>query len=248
MFAGKVAIVTGAATGLGEMIAEVLFQHGASVALLDVDRDGVSKVAAWLDPSGARTLALEADVAEATAVEAVVRRTVERFGALHLAVNNAGITGKHGVPLAETELDAWQRILAINLSGVFHAMKYEIPAMLVAGGGAIVNMSSGAGAVGQAGIAPYCATKHGIVGLTRAASLDYATQGIRINAIGPGYIETPEMAKLPKDVKAEFAAAHPLGRLGTRKEIADTVAFLLSDEASFLTGGFYMADGGLTAR
>lgn len=248
MFAGKVAIVTGAATGLGETIAEVLFRRGACVALLDVDRYGVSKIAARLDPSGARTLALEADVAEATAVEAAVRQTVERFGALHLAVNNAGITGEHGVPLAETELEAWQRILAINLSGVFHGMKYEIPAMLAAGGGAIVNMSSGAGAIGQAGIAPYCATKHGIVGLTRAAALDYATQGIRINAIGPGYIETPEIAKLPEDAKADFAAAHPLGRLGTRKEIADTVAFLLSGEASFLTGGFYMADGGLTAR
>jgi len=248
MFAGKMAIVTGAATGLGETIAEVLFQRGARVALVDVDRDGVRSVTARLDPVGERTLALEADVAEAAEIEAAVRQTVERFGALHLAVNNAGITGEHDVPLAETGLDAWQRILATNLSGVFHGMKYEIPAMLESGGGAIVNMSSGAGAAGQAGIAPYCATKHGIVGLTRAAALDYATQGIRINAIGPGYIETPEMAKLPEDTKAEFAAAHPLGRLGTRKEIADTVAFLLSDEASFLTGGFYMADGGLTAR
>ena len=200
-----------------------------------------------LNPDGDRTLAIEVDVADPGAVEAMVAATVDRFGGLHLAVNNAGITGDHDVPLADTGIDAWRRILDINLSGIFFGLKFQIPAMLAAGGGAIVNMSSGAGANGVRGIAPYCATKHGIVGLTRAAALDYATQNIRINAIGPGYIETPLMLEAAQEVRDGFITKIPMHRMGTRREVADTVVFLLSDAASFLTGGFYLADGGQTA-
>jgi NAD(P)-dependent dehydrogenase (short-subunit alcohol dehydrogenase family) len=225
-----------------------LVELGASVVLADLDRIGVRRVAARLDAGGERTLALGVDVADPRAVEAMVAAALDRFGALHLAVNNAGITGAHGVPLAETPIEDWQRILAINLSGIFYGMKYEIPAMLKSGGGAIVNMSSAAGAIGEPGIAPYCATKHGIVGLTQAAALDYARDNIRINAIGPSYIDTPSMRQAPQEVRDAFVARIPLGRLGTRREVADFVLFLLAEEASFLTGGFYLADGGTTAR
>jgi NAD(P)-dependent dehydrogenase (short-subunit alcohol dehydrogenase family) len=248
MFEGKVALVTGAATGLGERIAQGLCERGAKVVLVDVDLNGARQVASQLDATGARVHAIEADVGDPQSAELMVSATLGRFGALHLAVNNAGISGDHDVPLADTPVEAWQRILAINLSGIFSEMKFQIPAMLASGGGAIVNMSSGAGAVGVAGLSPYRATKHGIVGLTRAAALDYAGKGIRINAIGPGYIDTPATQEAPREVRETFAAAHPIGRMGTRKEVADTVAFLLSDQASFLTGSFYMAGGGLTVR
>jgi NAD(P)-dependent dehydrogenase (short-subunit alcohol dehydrogenase family) len=245
-FEDRTAIVTGAATGLGEGIAEGLFARGANLVLADIDGDGAQVVANRLDPSGTRTLAVQTDVADPRSVAAMVDVAVERFDALDYAVNNAGITGAHDVPLAETDVEAWRQVLDINLSGIFLCMKYEILKML-GRGGVIVNMSSGAGAVGQAGSAPYCASKHGIVGLTRAAALDYADKKIRINAIGPSFIDTPLMRQVPEAARAAFVAKIPMGRLGTRTEVADMTAFLLSDEASFLTGGFYLIDGGQTA-
>lgn len=248
MFQDKVAIVTGAATGLGETIAEGMFARGAITVLADVNVDGVRAVAERLDPTGRRTLAVETDVSDPRSVEAMVAITVKRFGKLHLAVNNAGLIGKHGVPLAETSVDDWNRLIAVDLGGVFLGMKYQIPAMLAGGeGGAIVNMSSGAGATGVAGMAPYVAAKHGIVGLTKVAALDYADRGIRVTAVGPGYIDTPEMRKAPASDRERMAASHPVGRFGTRKEVADLVAFLLSDEARFITGSFHSIDGGLGA-
>ena len=246
-FGGKVAIVTGAATGLGQGIAEGLFRRGAAVVLTDVDGEGVTRVAGRLDPEGLRCVGQRADVGDPAASEATVTAAVERFGGLHLAVNNAGITGDHGVALADVPVDAWQRILSTNLSGVFYGMRHQIPAMLASGGGSIVNMSSAAGAVGQAGLAPYSATKHGIIGLTRSAALDYAKLGIRVNAIGPGYVDVPTMREAPQAVLDGFARAQPIGRLGTVAEVVDTVAFMLSDEASFLVGAFIIADGGYTA-
>lgn len=247
-FEDKVAIVTGAATGLGEAIAVKLYENGAKVILADINAVQAHEVAGRLDSSGKRTHVIQTDVSDHRAVEAMVVETVERFSGLHLAVNNAGFTGPHEVNTADYEIEWWHRVIATNLSGIFFGMKYEIPAMIRSGGGAIVNMSSAAGAVGVAGIAPYVAAKHGIVGLTKAVALEYASQGIRVTAIGPGYVDTPKMQELPTEVRSQMAALHPLGRLARTEEVADTVNFLLSERASFVTGSFHLMDGGYTAR
>lgn len=247
LFTGKVALVTGAATGLGAAIAVKLFQSGAAVVLAGRDLKGVRAVAKRLDETGERAQAVETDVRDHRAVEKTVKETVKRFGGLHLAVNNAGITGQVE-NVADYEIDAWNDVIATDLSGVFFCLKYEIPAMLESGGGAIVNVSSANGIVGVAGLAPYTAAKHGIIGLTRAAALEYADKNIRINAIGPGYVDTPRMREAPKEMLEQFAESHPMKRLARREEVADLVEFLLSDKSSFTTGSFYTMDGGYTAR
>jgi NAD(P)-dependent dehydrogenase (short-subunit alcohol dehydrogenase family) len=247
-FTGKVALVTGASTGIGEAIAQELVERGAKVAITARNSERLAATAQRIDPTGKSVFPLVMDARAPESVRRAVKQTLTLCGQLHLLVNNAGITGPHDVPLNQYSIEDWHAVIETDLSGTFYGMKYGLPAIVAAGGGAVVNLSSTNGIVGIAGIAPYTAAKHGIIGLTRAAALEFANQGIRINAVGPGYVDTPSMAKLPAQVREKMAASHPMGRMATREEVAKTVVFLLSTDSSFTTGAFYSIDGGYTAQ
>lgn len=245
----KVAVITGGASGIGKACAEVFAQRGARVVLSDLpDSDGESVAAAIRDKDG-EAIFVPCDVSSPEQVNDLMERAVQEFGELHIGVNNAGISGDFE-PTADTSLEEWQRVLDINLTGAFLCMKAQIPAMLEAGGGSITNVSSVAGRVGFPGASAYTASKHGMVGLTKSASIEYSSQGIRVNAVGPAVIETPMVGDMLADdeTREGLLAAHTIGRFGTPEEVAKFIAFLASDDASFITGGYHAIDGGYLSQ
>jgi NAD(P)-dependent dehydrogenase (short-subunit alcohol dehydrogenase family) len=250
-FTGKVAFVTGAASGIGRAAAVAFGREGASVVIADLSEQGMSETARLVKEQGGRALTVRCDVSRVDDVRAALDKTVETFGRLDVAFNNAGVEPKKLAPTAEWEPDEWDQILDIDLRGVFLCMKYELPLILKQGGGAIVNTSSGAGVIGIKGSPAYTAAKHGLIGLTRAAALDYAPKNIRINAVCPGYIDTPMMARYTggtAEGRARVISEEPVGRMGTAEEIAQAVLYLCSDAARFVIGHAMVVDGGQTIQ
>jgi len=247
-FQGKVVIITGGASGIGEACVHAFAREGARVAVVDLDAERGEHVAAVVRRTEGDAVFLEADMADPASVERMVADTVDAFGRLDYAVNNAGIGGELS-PTGSYRLEEWHRVIDVNLNGVFYCMRFEIPRMLESGGGAIVNMASILGAVGFATASAYVAAKHGVLGLTKAAALEYASSGIRINSVGPAFIRTPMVTgALDEEAQDQIAGLHAMGRMGEPEEVAGLTAFLCSDAASFMTGGYYLADGGYTAR
>jgi NAD(P)-dependent dehydrogenase (short-subunit alcohol dehydrogenase family) len=247
-FEGKVVFVTGAAAGIGRATALAFAHEGASVVAADVSDRGAQETAHLVEQAGARALAVRCDVSRVDDVKAALDRTVEAFAGLDFAFNNAGVE-QPLTPTADLTEAEWDRISNINLRSVFLCMKHEIPLMIKQGGGAIVNTSSGAGVKGIAGQAAYCAAKFGVVGLTKAAALDYASSNIRINAVCPGIIETPMMDRFSggtPEGRARVIAQEPVGRMGKPEEIAAAVVWLCSDAAAFVIGHAMVIDGGQT--
>jgi len=245
----KVATVTGAGSGIGKAIALLYASEGAKVVVSDIDEKGGNETVSLIKSKGGEAVFLKADTSKPGDHKSLVEQTVKKYGGLHIACNNAGIGGDLA-PTGEYSIDSWDKIISVNLSGVFYGLRYQIPAMLeTGGGGSIVNMASILGMVGSKNVPGYVAAKHGVVGLTKTAALEYADKKIRINAVGPGYITTPLLSNtLDEDAIQSLAGLHPIGRLGTSEEVAELVLWLSSSKSSFVTGSYYTIDGGYTAQ
>ncbi|PBQ33549.1 short-chain dehydrogenase [Sphingobacteriaceae bacterium] len=244
----KVALITGAGSGIGRAIALLYASEGAKIVVSDVDEKGGNETVSQIKAKGGEAIFVTANTAKAEDSEKVVKEAVKQFGALHIAVNNAGIGGPQGLT-GEYPVEGWDKVISVNLSGVFYGLRYQIPALLAAGGGNIINIASILGKVGTKGSPAYVASKHGVIGLTEAAAVEYADQKIRINSIGPGYIVTPLLTNtLDKATMTSLEKLHPMGRLGTSEEVAELALWLASDKASFVTGAYYNVDGGYLAQ
>lgn len=246
-FQNKVAVITGSTTGIGEVVAEQLHEHGAKVVIVSRSSEQAKQKAKRLSSQGQQAMGIGCDVSQPDQVRQMIDEVISHFGRLDYAVNNAGITGEHGKNITEQTVENWDKVIATSLSGVFYSLKYEIPRMMKSGG-SIVNLSAVNGLVGIPGLAPYTVAKHGIIGLTQTAALEFACQGIRINAVAPGYVQTPRMNEFPENIVRSFANSHPMKRMAKMQEIADFILFLLSDNAAFCTGGVYPIDGGYLAE
>lgn len=247
----KVALVTGAGSGIGRSIALALARDGSKVLVTDRSDDGGHETVELILKAGGVARFCQLDVANPDDHHRAVAQAQEHFGGLHIACNNAGISvgpGKIYTPVAEIALKDWDQMLAINLSGVFYGLRAQVPAMIAYGGGSIVNTASVMGQVAGQNLGAYVASKHGVIGLTKSAALDYAGKGIRVNAIGPGYIATPMLEHKDSETLSGLAAKHPMGRLGLPQEIAELAAWLSSELASFVTGAYYPVDGGYLAQ
>lgn len=247
-FGGKVALVTGGSSGIGEACVTTFARGGAKVVIADLNGELGEQTANAVKQSGGEAVFVRADVADPGSVEQMVQSAISSFGRLDIAVNNAGIGGEAKTS-GEYSIESWRKVIDVNLNGVFYCMRYEIPAMLQNGGGTIVNMASILGSVGFATAPAYVAAKHGVVGLTKTAALEYGKQGLRINSVGPGFIKTPLLSgALDEQTQVYLSGLHAVGRMGEAQEVAELVAFLCSEQASFLTGGYYLVDGGYTAQ
>lgn len=242
----KVALVTGAGSGIGLAIAKLYAKEGAKVIVSDINEEHGKSVVEEIKSNGGEASFVKADTSDPQQIEALVNATVEIYGRLDIACNNAGIGGESNLT-GDYSLDGWKKVIDINLDGVFYGCKYELMQMEKNGGGVIVNMASIHGTVAAPLSSAYTSTKHAVVGLTKNIGAEYGEKNIRCNAVGPGYIDTPLLDQLDAEHKKTLIGKHPMGRLGKAEEVAELVLFLSSDKSSFMTGGYYLIDGGYTA-